>query len=825
MSLAKVDSQNQYKCSDVESIKTSILNNLEYRLAKDQYSATAYDRFLSTAYAVTERLVERWRITQQTYHKLNAKRVYYLSMEYLLGKSLENNLINLDLEDVCRQALEEMGMDLETIRSYEADAGLGNGGLGRLAACFIDSMATLGIPAHAYGLRYEFGLFHQRIVNGMQIEAADNWLALPTPWEFERPEYHFKVRFGGKVEAKHDAFGKKKTIWWGGEEVIAMAYDIPVPGYRTDNVNTLRLWSAKASEEFNLEHFNVGDYMSACEQKVLSENITKVLYPNDNFFEGMELRLKQEYFLVSASIQDILRRFKADNSNLNDFPDKVAIQLNDTHPALAIPELIRLLIDEEGLGWDEAWEITTKTFGYTNHTVLPEALEEWPVPLLKSVLPRHLEIIFIINHNFLRDVAKDYPGNEKLLSRMSIIAEEGQKRIRMAYLAVVGSHSVNGVAELHSKLIRETLFNDFYKIWPQKFNNKTNGVTPRRWIRSANRSLAELITEAVGDGWLIRLEKLRDLEKFADDSEFQKRWSDVKLACKHRLADAVWNDEWIELHPDSLIDVQVKRMHEYKRQLLFGLYIIYKYLELKENPESCKVHRTCIVGGKAAPGYIRAKLIIRLINSIAAVVNNDHTVNVYLRVLFLSNYRVSMAENLIPAADLSEQISTAGKEASGTGNMKFALNGAVTIGTLDGANIEIMEEVGKENIFIFGLKQEEVVKLKSRGYNPGKYIKKSNNLEKVMRLLETGYFSPKEPGLFRPIYDELTTRDEYCLMADFDAYVDAQAKVEKAYLDQKRWVRMSILNVARSGKFSSDRTISEYVKDIWNVKSIHISTS
>jgi starch phosphorylase len=683
-------------------------------------------------------------------------------------------------------------------------------------------MATLCVPAHGYGLRYEYGLFHQKIVNGRQVETPDNWLARTNPWEVPRPEYTFKVRFGGTVEHKPDVFGRKKTNWIGGEEVIAMAYDTPVPGYMVNNVNTLRLWSSRATEEFNLEDFNTGDYMSACQRKVVCENITKVLYPNDNFFEGKELRLKQEYFLVSASIQDILRRFKAENNDLKALPDRVAIQLNDTHPALAIPELMHLLVDEEGMEWHQAWGLTTRTFGYTNHTVLPEALEEWPVSLLERVLPRHLEIIYSINHNFLKDISMRYPGNNEILGRMSMVAEQPEKRVRMAYLATIGSHSVNGVAELHSRLLRETILKDFSEIWPAKFNNKTNGVTPRRWMKVANPGLTSLITEAIGEGWLRDLARLKELERFADDGGFQSRWREVKLACKQRLAESVWNEEWIEIHPDSMIDVQVKRLHEYKRQLLFALFIIAKYLELKESPPAQKVPRTCIIGGKAAPGYSKAKLIIRFINHIANIVNNDPDVNNYLRVSFLPNYRVSLAERLIPAADLSEQISTAGKEASGTGNMKFALNGAVTIGTLDGANVEILEEVGSDNIFIFGKNADEIVRLRQEGYDPRMFIGGSVLLQKVMRLIETDFFSRSEHGLFRPICDELVYHDEYCLMADFDAYVAAQLKAEKAYSDKRRWTRMSILNVARCSKFSSDRTIQEYCRDIWGVQPVDI---
>ncbi|MBN1808813.1 MAG: glycogen/starch/alpha-glucan phosphorylase [Planctomycetes bacterium] len=807
-----------YKGGDVESMKRSILNNLEYRLAKDHYSATGYDRFLSTAYAVFERLIERWITTQQAYHNGNPKRVYYLSMEYLLGRSLENALINLGLYDTCRKALEELEMDIETIRSYEADAGLGNGGLGRLAACFMDSLATLGIPAYGYGIRYDFGLFHQKIVDGRQVEVPDNWLALPNPWEVERPEYRFKVRFGGEVEHRKESTGRGRSYWYGGEEVVAMPFDTPVPGYMTDTVNTLRLWSARATEEFNLDYFNRGDYMNACEDKVTSENITKVLYPNDNFFEGRELRLKQEYFLVSASIQDIIRRYKADNHGMKGFADKVAIQLNDTHPALAIPELMRVLVDEEGMEWEQAWDMTVRTFGYTNHTVLPEALEEWPVSLIEKLLPRHLEIIYIINHNFLKDVARRYPGDKGRLGRMSMIAEEGGKRVRMAYLAIAGSHSVNGVAALHTKLLRESVLKDFHEFAPEKFNNKTNGITPRRWLKASNPGLSALITEAIGDAWVKDLGKLRELEALAGDADFGKKWREVKRDNKFRLADTVWSEDWIELRPDSMMDVQVKRMHEYKRQTLFALYMMAAYLRIKEDPKRASVPRTCIVGGKAAPGYSRAKLIIRLINNIADIVNQDSSANARLRVIYLPNYRVSLAERLFPAADVSEQISTAGKEASGTGNMKFALNGAVTLGTLDGANVEILEEVGEENIFIFGLNASEVVALKAGGYRPWEYIERSPELQKVMRLLETDFFSPGEPGLFRPIYDELVNGDQYCLMADFDAYAAAQREVEKAYADKERWTKMSIMNVARCGKFSSDRTIREYCSDIWHAE-------
>jgi starch phosphorylase len=816
--------QIRRKKNDRKSYKLSILSNLEYRLAKDQYSARPYDLFLSTAYSVLERLIERWIVTQQTYHKVKPKRVYYLSMEYLLGRSLENSLLNLGLYDTCRAALAEMGVELADLQELEADAGLGNGGLGRLAACFLDSLATLGIPAHGYGIRYDFGLFHQRIVDGRQVETPDKWLALANPWEIERPEYAFRIRFGGRVERPAGAEPRGPSRWVDGDEVLAMPFDTPVPGYGASTVNTLRLWAANSSEEFNFGHFNSGDYMAASEEKVESENITKVLYPNDQFFVGKELRLKQEYFLVSASLQDILRRFKADFADITRLPQTAAIQLNDTHPALAIPELMRILIDEEGLDWDAAWDISVRTFSYTNHTVLPEALEEWSVEMLERLLPRHMEIIYLINHYFLRDVACRYPGDLKRLRRVSLIAEEGHKRVRMAYLAVVGSHTVNGVAALHTRLLKETILRDFHEIWPQKIVNKTNGITPRRWLLQANPALAGLITGAIGDGWIRNLPELRALEPFAGDAAFRDQWLAVQQASKAPIIDLLRDEHDLIVTPDYLFDVQVKRIHEYKRQLLFALYIIAAYLRIKDNPDEPFVPRLCIFGGKAAPAYWTAKLIIRLIHGIADVVNHDSAVGDALRVAFFPNYCVSLAEKLIPAADLSEQISTAGKEASGTGNMKIALNGALTIGTLDGANIEIMEEVGPENIFTFGLNVDQVRALQAGGYVPGEYIARSPLLQRVLQLLECGFFSPSEPELFRPLYHELTTTDSFCLMADFDAYLACQHRVSAAYRDTERWTRMSILNVARCGKFSSDRTIAEYASDIWNVQGLQIET-
>jgi starch phosphorylase len=811
------------KGNDAESLKLSILTNLEYRIARDRISATEYDKFLAAAYAVAERLVERWIVTQRTYHTLKPKRVYYLSMEFLMGRALGNALVNLDMEDSCRCAMDDLGMDMETAIEQESDAGLGNGGLGRLAACFLDSMATLGIPAYGYGLRYDYGLFHQRIVDGRQVELPDNCLAMPNPWEIARPELLFHVRFGGHTENRVERDGTTRAIWLGGEEVLAMGYDSPVPGYGTLSVNTLRLWTAHSPEEFNFSDFNDGDYMAAAQDQLNAENITKVLYPNDNFFTGKELRLKQEYLLVSASMQDILRRYKVDHGpTWREMPDHIAIQLNDTHPALAIPEMLRLLLDEEDVDWETAWDATVRTFGYTNHTLLPEALEEWSLDLFQRLLPRHLDIIYLINHYFLMEVARKFPGDLDRLRRMSLISEDGGKRVRMAYLAVVGSHKVNGVAALHSKLMRDTIFRDFAEIWPERFTNKTNGITPRRWLRKANPELSQLITEAIGDTWIKDLDELRGLERFADDSEFQHRWRAVKFARKEELVQTVQREAGVLITPQSLFDVQVKRIHEYKRQLLFALYMIASYVRLKEDPKSCAVPRTFLVGGKAAPGYYAAKQSIYFVNRIADMINRDPATNGLIRVAFLPNYRVSLAEQLIPAADLSEQISTAGKEASGTGNMKFALNGALTIGTLDGANIEILEEVGQDNFFLFGLTAPEVETLWGRGYHPQAYLRRSPLLKQVMRLLEVDFFSPGEPGAFRDIYNELMHHDGYCLMADFDSYVACQDRVTAAYLDQAAWTRMSILNVARCGKFSSDRTIREYAKEIWGVEGVTI---
>ncbi|MHB9133449.1 MAG: glycogen/starch/alpha-glucan phosphorylase [Armatimonadota bacterium] len=801
----------------VDSFKRSIFCQLRTRLVKDFYNATRYDRFLCAAYTAADQLADRWIATQQRYHRENGKRVYYLSMEYLLGRSLACNLINQDLYDICEEALASGGQQLSDLLESEADAGLGNGGLGRLAACFLDSMATMNISAHGYGLRYDYGLFKQHIVNGQQAEVPDHWLALPNPWEVARPESVFTVHFGGRVRRLHGGDPTTLSEWVDCIDVLATPYDMPIPGYGNDTVNTLRLWNAQAREEFNLSYFNQGEYLSACAEQILSENITKVLYPNDHIEPGRELRLKQEYFLISASIQDIIQRFKRVNFDWTTFPDKAAIQLNDTHPSLAIPELMRLLIDHEEIDWKQAWSICVKTFAYTNHTIMPEALEEWPVRIMESLLPRHMEIIYLINHHFMKEVARRYPGDVDRMRRMSIISEDGEKRVRMAHLCLVGSHTVNGVAELHTRILEHSILRDFCRMWPHKFTNKTNGITPRRWLRQANPGLSTLITEAIGPEWVTDLTHLHKLESLADDAGFQDAWRTAKLACKEPMIRLLESEHVLSLDPASIFDVQAKRIHEYKRQLLFALYIISQYLRIKENPHGDFVPRTCVISGKAAPSYDMAKRIIHFINRIAETVNSDPAVCDLLRVIFLPNYQVSMAEKLIPSANLSEQLSTAGHEASGTGNMKFALNGALTIGTLDGANVEILEEVGDENIFIFGLNADEVASLRHNGYSPRDYIKRSPELQQVLHLLECDFFSPGEPGLFRPIYDTMVNHGYYFVLADFADYLACQERVSEAYRDQQRWTRMSILNVARSGKFSSDRTIAEYARDIWHV--------
>ena len=806
-----------HKGMSKEGIRLSFEANQEYALAKDQYTATLYDDFLAIAIAVRDRLVERWIATQQRYHKENAKRVYYLSMEFLIGRLMGTNMLNLGLFDEAKKALEEVGLDIEEMRNQELDAGLGNGGLGRLAACFLDSMATLGIPAHGYGIRYEYGIFNQKIVNGYQVEFPDEWLRMGNPWEFARPEYTVKIRFGGRTYSFTDEHGNMRTKWVDTEDTLAMPYDIPVPGYKNDVVNTLRLWSARSTEEFDFSYFNDGDYERAVYKKMSSENISKVLYPNDNVSQGRELRLKQEYFFTAASIADIIRRFKAENSDLRRLPEKAAIQLNDTHPSLAIIELMRILLDDEGLDWDTAWDVTVRTFAYTNHTIMPEALESWSVPLLGKLLPRHLQIIYEINRRHLRDVAIKFPGDNDRLRRMSLIEEAEPKRVRMGHLSIVGSHSVNGVSELHTKLLETQLFKDFHEFSPEKFNNKTNGITQRRWLEKANTRLASLITDTIGDKWPTDLYELEKLFPFRDNASFQKKWRAIKKENKKTLSDYIYKHTGIAVNPDSLFDVQIKRIHEYKRQLLFSFYIISKYIKIKKNPKISVVPRTFIVSGKAAPGYAMAKLIIKFINSVADIVNNDRDIRDKLKVVFLENYQVSLAERIFPASELSEQISTAGTEASGTGCMKFMMNGALTIGTLDGANIEIHKAVGADNMFIFGMKSDEIQYLRSRGYDPREYINSSPMLKEVIQLVQSNFFSQGEFGLFQPIIESLLNLDFFFVCADFDNYCAMQDMVSKAYLDEDKWTKKSIINVAKSGRFSSDRTIIEYAEDIWDV--------
>ncbi|HOT45600.1 MAG TPA: glycogen/starch/alpha-glucan phosphorylase [Spirochaetota bacterium] len=813
---------NELQGRDVESLKKSFVHHMEYSLAKDEFSATRHDCFKSLALLARDRLVERWIQTQQAYYRDDAKRVYYLSLEFLMGRALGNCLINEGLYDEAGQALRELGHDLEELREVEWDAGLGNGGLGRLAACFMDSMATLGLPAYGYGIRYEYGIFFQQIVQGYQAETPDNWLRYGNPWEFERPEYLYPVKFYGRVNQYYDEKGRFRSDWVDADEIMAMAYDSPIPGYRTDTVNTMRLWSAKSTRDFNLDYFNHGDYHLAVADKDRSEIISKVLYPNDNVIQGKELRFKQEYFFVSATLQDILRRYKKHHGSFAQFADKVAIQLNDTHPAIAIPELMRILVDQEGLYWEEAWEITVKTFGYTNHTILPEALEQWPLSLIERVLPRHIQIIYEINRRLLRDIWEAYPNDNGRLARMSIIAEGAEKQVRMAILAIVGSHSVNGVAALHTEILKNSVFRDFYELWPEKFNNKTNGITQRRWLKLCNPKLSSLISSRIGDGWTTDLFELRKLVPLADDASFGEEWRKVKMENKKLLAGYIWTHNKIRVNVNSIFDCHVKRMHEYKRQLLNVLHVITLYNRITGG-KGPVTPRTVIFGGKAAPGYFFAKLAIKLINSVAETVNNDPRVGEALRVVFIRNYCVSNAEKIIPAADLSEQISTAGTEASGTGNMKFALNGALTIGTMDGATIEIREEVGDDNIFIFGLTADRVAQMKTQGYDPRRYYDASEELRQAVDMIGSGFFSRDQPDLFRPIVEALfSPNDQYMRLADYESYVRCQDRVSSAYLDQVAWTRMSILNVAGMGKFSTDRTIGEYARDIWGVTPVRV---
>jgi starch phosphorylase len=806
----------------VEAFKQAVLDKLYYSRGTTIQSASSHDVYDALALTVRDHLIDHWRKTTQAHYRANPKFVYYLSAEYLLGSQLKQNLVYSSTEELARKALADFNLDLDDFIHLDIEPGLGNGGLGRLAACFIDSLATMNIPAVGYGIRYEFGIFRQSFRDGWQVESPDDWLFSGNPWEFQHPDNMVSVQFGGQTVQYLDESGVFRVRWEPDFNVLGEPYHMLVPGYGTAHVNMLRLWRAHATDEFDLESFDVGDYIRAVEDKVYSENITKVLYPNDNTYQGKELRLKQQYFFVACSLRDIIRRFHFHNEEWKSFPDKVVIQLNDTHPVIAIPELMRILLDEEHLDWDEAWNITQRTFAYTCHTLLPEALEKWPVSLFESLLPRHLEIIYEINHRFLRMVRIRYPDDKNRPARMSIIEEGFERQVRMAHLASVGSFSINGVAELQTRLLRERTLADFYAMFPEKFNNKTNGVTPRRFMRLANPLLSELITQHIGDGWLRDLDQLEKLEEHVDDPKFVQEWRKIKLANKQALAAHIRNKHGIIVDPNSIYDVMVKRLHEYKRQLLKALHIITLYNRLKADPELDIVPRTFIFGAKAAPGYQMAKLIIKLINSIGSVINEDPDLKGRLKVVFLENFNVSLAEMIYPAADISEQISMAGKEASGTGNMKFALNGALTTGTLDGANIEIRERVGEENFFLFGLTADEAFDLKESGYDPKEYYREEPELRAVIERIASGFFSDGDTELFRPIIESLLNDDTFLLFADYRSYIECQERAAQAYRDVDNWTRMSILNAARCGFFSSDRSMKQYIEDIWKVERVEV---
>jgi len=803
-----------------KQIKDLYAQHLTHSLAVREDKATDYDRYKAMALSIRDLMVDKWLETKDAHEKKNPKFVYYISLEYLIGRAMGNALINLDIYNDAKEAAKELGFDLEDVREQEVDAGLGNGGLGRLAACFLDSMATLDLPAVGYGIRYDYGIFKQVFENGYQTEEPDNWMRLGNPWEICRPESSVTVRFYGRSEQCHHSKNPNKRVWVDAQEVQALPYDTPIPGYKTNNVNTLRLWSAKSSAGFNLTKFNQGDYVNASINDSLIENISKVLYPNDNNYEGKELRLKQQYFLVSSTLQDIIRHYKERGNKMKDFDTKSAIQLNDTHPALAVPELMRLLIDEEDMSWDAAWEITRKSCGYTNHTLMSEALEKWSVGLFAHLLPRHLEIIYEINHRFMRVVANRHPGDHDRMRRMSIIDEDGDKSIRMAYLSIVGTTHINGVAGLHTKLLEEGLFKDFYEYFPENFVNVTNGITPRRWLKKCNPGLSELITKKIGGDWAKNLDELKKFEKFAKTKTVIKEFQKIKKANKQVLADYILENNGVKVNVDSIFDVQVKRLHEYKRQLLNILHAVTLYLDIKDNPTGDFTPRTIMFGAKAAPGYYAAKQIIKLINNVADVINNDDEVGDKLKVVFLENYRVSLAEKIIPATDLSEQISLAGTEASGTGNMKFALNGALTIGTMDGANVEIHDNVGEDNIFIFGMNVQEVKELRARGYHPHNQM--SPRYQRVLDLIRTNFFSPEEEGVFDSVLGSLDY-DHYMLAADFDSYYDTQQEVATLYKDNPdEWTTKAIINMSNMGWFSSDRTIDDYAKKIWDVKPVPV---
>ena len=806
----------------VETLKRAFLDNLFYIQGKFPKIATRHDYYLALAYTVRDRLINRWLNTSQTYLERAPRTVAYLSAEFLLGPHLGNNLINLGIYDNVRQAMEELGLPFAALLEQEEEPGLGNGGLGRLAACYIDSLATLEVPAIGYGIRYQFGIFDQAIKDGWQVEITDQWLRYGNPWEIARPEAALYVQFGGHTQAYTDDQGRYRVRWVPYKLVKGVPYDTPILGFQTNTANTLRLWKAEAPESFDFAALNQGDYFGAVQEKSACENITKVLYPNDDSDQGKQLRLEQQYFFVSCSLQDMIRLLHQQNLPLERFQDQFAIQLNDTHPTIGVAELMRLLIDVHGLDWDQAWQITTHSFAYTNHTLLPEALERWPLAMFATVLPRHLEIIYEINQRFLDQVRMRFPDDPERLRRLSIIDDSGDRYVRMAHLACVGSFAINGVAALHSELLKQTVLRDFYELYPEKFTNVTNGVTPRRFMVLSNPRLSSLIREKIGTGWVKNLDDLRQLENWVYDGDFRQQFRQVKLAVKQDLADYIQHHYGLAVDPTSLFDIQAKRIHEYKRQHLNALYIITLYNRIKANPGLAVTPRTFLFGGKAAPGYRTAKLIIKLINAIAEVVNQDPDVGGRLKVVFMTDYNVKFAQRVYPAADLSEQISTAGKEASGTGNMKFSMNGALTIGTLDGANIEIRDAVGADNFFLFGLTADQVLARKAAGYNPWDDYASHPELKLAIDRIASGFFSHGDGNLFKPLIDGLLHRDEYLVLADYAAYVECQDRVSRAFLDTDHWSRMSLLNVARMGKFSSDRSIRDYLQTIWKAPAVQI---
>ena len=809
---------------DLKDIEADFKRYYGHRLGRDENCRSVHYIYEALSMVIRDRLTERWKKTYNAYKKQDCKRAYYLSMEFLMGRTLSNAMLNLGVNDIVSQAMYDLGLDIEELIDAEPDAGLGNGGLGRLAACFIDSCATLQLPVTGYGLRYEYGMFSQTIVNGEQVEEPDHWLRNGNVWEIERLEYKQRIKFGGHTERHIDKEGITRVSWVDTHDILAVPFDTAIPGYQNGTVNTLRLWKATATEEFDLQEFNAGDYAESVAAKNTAENITMVLYPNDANENGKALRLQQQYLLASASLQDVLEVWIGRHgNNFSNFAAKNCFQLNDTHPSIAVAELMRLLLDNHEMPWDDAWAITRNTMAYTNHTLLPEALERWSVDLFKQLLPRLMEIIFEINARFLAEVSAHWPGDKARIARMSLIEEGDQQHVRMAYLAIVGSYSVNGVAELHSKLLQQGLFHDFYQLWPEKFNNKTNGVTPRRWLAACNPELAELITVTIGDGWLTDLSLLKKLELYVDDKAFCKRWYEVQQAAKQKLIDFKKQELGVDLNVNALFDVQVKRIHEYKRQLLNVLHVIHLYDRIKRGDTENWTDRCVLIGGKAAPGYHMAKKIIKLINNVSHVINHDPDVGNKLKLVFLPNYRVSAMEKICPGADLSEQISTAGKEASGTGNMKFMMNGALTIGTLDGANIEIREEVGDDNFFLFGLTEDQVENLRDH-YDPAAIISQDEDLQRVINLLESGHFNQFEPGLFDGVIGSMKSpHDPWVTIADFRSFVDAQKRVEAAFQDKDRWTKMSIINCANSGKFSTDRTIAEYNNELWKLTPVDVA--